>query len=243
MQLLVQFDLDNPLTLPISYNHLLQSIVYRTLAAQPEFSALVHNRGFAFGRRRYRLFTFSLLEGRYKVKDKKITFFDCAFFEVRSPEPYLIRILRDGFRQNGITFGERSIDSVRVDVSDVSVESMDIFIEMRTPIVIYSTGRENRKTLFYTPAEEEYALLLNDNFVRKYLAFSDTMPASGVLVEPWQVTDRDKFVTNYKGQYITGWKGVYRISGERKYLDFLYQSGIGGKNAQGFGMFDVISEE
>jgi len=243
MQLIVQFNFDEPLTLPINYNHILQSILYRTLATQPEFSALVHNQGFAFGRRRYRLFTFSLLEGRYKVKNKEITFYDRACFEVRSPEPYLIRTLRDGFRQNGIVVGERTISRVRVDMRDASVENTDVFVEMRSPIVVYSTDPDTRKTLYYTPADEDYMILLNDNFVRKYLAFSNNMPASGVLIEPWQVTNRDKFVTNYKNQYITGWKGVYRLTGERKYLDFLYQTGIGGKNAQGFGMFDIISEE
>lgn len=243
MQLTVQFDINEPLTLPISYNHILQSILYQTLSTQPHFSDLLHNRGFTYGSRQYRLFTFSLLEGSYKVRNKRITFYDHVSFEVRSPESYLIRVLCRGFRENGIVFSRRRIENVRADMSDVSVEEPDIFVEMRTPIVVYSTDPESRRTTFYTPVDEEYSLLLNDNFVRKYQAFSDNMPESGVLIEPWQIRNKDKFVTNYKGQYITGWKGVYRISGARKYLDFLYQTGIGGKNAQGFGMFDILSGE
>ena len=57
---------------------------------------------------------------------------------------------------------------------------------------------------------------------------------------PVKVQDRDKCVTKYKGFYITGWCGEYVLKGERKYLDFLYQTGIGSKNAQGFGMFDIV---
>ena len=33
--------------------------------------------------------------------------------------------------------------------------------------------------------------------------------------------------------------GEYELIGEPKYLDFLYQTGLGSKNAQGFGMFEV----
>ena len=39
---------------------------------------------------------------------------------------------------------------------------------------------------------------------------------------------------------ISGWYGEYYLVGKRKYLDFLYQTGLGSKNSQGFGMFDVI---
>lgn len=49
-------------------------------------------------------------------------------------------------------------------------------------------------------------------------------------------------MTKYKGFYISGWLGEYELSGEAKYLDFLYQTGLGSKNAQGFGLFDVVEE-
>ena len=58
---------------------------------------------------------------------------------------------------------------------------------------------------------------------------------------PYRVRTRDRIVTNYKGQYITAYKGQYVLAGERKYLDFMYQAGLGAKNAQGFGMFDIIN--
>ena len=53
------------------------------------------------------------------------------------------------------------------------------------------------------------------------------------------ILEKDKYLTKYKGFFINGWKGIYQLSGERKYLDFLYQTGLGAKNSQGFGMFDV----
>ncbi|MBQ8166545.1 MAG: CRISPR-associated endoribonuclease Cas6, partial [Lachnospiraceae bacterium] len=62
---------------------------------------------------------------------------------------------------------------------------------------------------------------------------------TAVRLEPIKVTQKDKYVTKYKGIYVSGWKGIYQLSGEAKYLDFLYQTGLGAKNAQGFGMFEI----
>jgi len=49
-----------------------------------------------------------------------------------------------------------------------------------------------------------------------------------------------KLVTKYQGSYIEAWYGNFILSGKRKYLDFLYQTGLGSKNSQGFGMFNII---
>ena len=47
-------------------------------------------------------------------------------------------------------------------------------------------------------------------------------------------------VTRYQGILIIAWYGTYRLSGECKYLDFLYQIGLGAKNAKGFGMLEIL---
>ena len=49
-----------------------------------------------------------------------------------------------------------------------------------------------------------------------------------------------KIDTRYKGSYINAWYGTFQLKGKRKYLDFLYQTGVGSKNSQGFGMFEII---
>ena len=63
---------------------------------------------------------------------------------------------------------------------------------------------------------------------------------TAIKIQPIQISAKDKFVTKYKQSYITGWYGIYKLIGERKYLDFLYQVGLGGKNSQGFGMFELL---
>ncbi len=80
------------------------------------------------------------------------------------------------------------------------------------------------------------------NFYRKYESCYGTKPKSGIGLYPVEVGNKDKVVTCYKGMMLSGWKGIYRLIGQRKYLDFLYQCGLGTKNSQGFGIFSVIQE-
>ena len=62
-----------------------------------------------------------------------------------------------------------------------------------------------------------------------------------IFVLNWLVfKKKDKYVTKYNDFYITGWQGIYELSGKREYLEFLYYVGIGERNSQGFGMFEII---
>ncbi|MCC8075170.1 MAG: hypothetical protein LIO95_04380, partial [Clostridiales bacterium] len=51
---------------------------------------------------------------------------------------------------------------------------------------------------------------------------------------------RGATATTYKGNYITGYGGSFQLGGDPALLDLLYNAGLGGKNAQGFGMFDPV---
>ena len=105
MQLLVQINLNEPLSLPVNYNHILQAIIYRALNIMPEYAAFFHDNGFERGQRQYKMFQFSQLTGKYRIENRRITFYSEVSFEVRSPEPLLIRLLAEDMWKNGIVFG------------------------------------------------------------------------------------------------------------------------------------------
>ena len=245
MQLLVTHELKEKLVLPLNYHHILQAIIYKGLEDSDElhgerFNDFLHDKGFSNGKRSYKLFTFSLLQGRYEIEDRKIIFRNEVSFEVRSPNNLVIKQLAEGFAERGIHYGDVRVSDVKTTLTDWTVEDNDILVEMVTPVCVYSTDSETKKTHFYDPSEPEFGEAVNDNFIRKYTAFYGIKPERDVVIEPIRVTRKDKFVTNYKGFYVSGWRGLYRLRGERKYLDFLYQTGLGSRNSQGFGMFRIL---
>lgn len=239
MQLKIRHAVSEGLVLPLNYHHILQSIIYRELPVACGYSRQMHDGGYVSGSRRFKLFTFSLIKGRYEIRDGKIIFREAVSWEVRSPDIYMLQLLAESIRRHGIRYGEQQIADVDVYLTDDTVETDDVGIRMRSPICLYSTDPVTKKTHFYAPDDEEFGWRLNDNFIRKYRACYGVEAESGIEIEPVRVGQRDRYVTRYKDFYLSGWMGRYRLKGARKYLDFLYQTGLGSKNAQGFGMFDI----
>lgn len=109
---------------------------------------------------------------------------------------------------------------------------------MLSSLTVYCT--ENGKSKFYTPLDKEFSEQINQNFQRKYAAFTGNMPTSDIRILPLHVSGSDKYVTNFKGIHITAWRGEYQLFGNLEYLQFLYYCGLGAKNSNGFGMFEVL---
>ena len=127
-----------------------------------------------------------------------------------------------------------------IQLSKDTVEETKLRIRMKSPMTVYSTDHENGRIYYYNPEEEEFYQRLNENFFRKYQAYYGVEPISMLEIQKEGDKIPKKFVTRYQGSYITAWYGTYELSGERKYLDFLYQTGLGSKNSQGFGMFEIL---
>ena len=63
-------------------------------------------------------------------------------FEVRSPEPLLIRLLADSIWNEGITFGEKTFTDIQMELYDYTVEESELIIRMKSPLTVYSTDLE-----------------------------------------------------------------------------------------------------
>lgn len=149
MQLLITHKLENGLVLPINYHHILQAIIYRCLEnSTVRYNDFLHSEGFVRGNRTYKLFTFSLLTGRYEVAEKRITFYDEVSFEVRSPDIFMIKLLAEELAKKGIRYGDHHVAHVNTVLMDETVESEEALVEMMTPICVYSTDPDTKKTYF-----------------------------------------------------------------------------------------------
>lgn len=238
MQLKIYIDLKNEnLILPINYNHILQGIVYSSLSNDLKYQSLLHNLGITEGAN-YKLFTFSALCGKHYIENKKIIFTEKIFFEIRSVDSYFIFLLYEYFKTNGITFGERTLFP-NLNVENKIIREESISIKMNSPICI-TKKNENNKSIYLSPRDNFFEEYINNNFIKKYSSYYNAEPFSNIQIIGTELSYKDKVVTNLKGTFITAWKGLYILSGSPDYLTFLYNSGLGAKNSQGFGLFEII---
>ena len=112
MQLKIRHTLSEELALPLSYHHIIQSIIYRGLADESGYSRHMHNSGYAADivnnlGRRYNLFNFSLLRGNYQVINGQIIFRDYVEWEIRSPDIYMMRLLESLYEATNVSQGNR----------------------------------------------------------------------------------------------------------------------------------------
>ncbi|MDN5332517.1 MAG: CRISPR-associated endoribonuclease Cas6 [Tepidanaerobacteraceae bacterium] len=167
------FSSERPISLPLHYNHVIQGMLYSNLT--PEFAEFLHEGGFQWGKRKFKLFTFSRLEGRFRMRESGMIEFEPPFsLTISSPVERFLRELAGGLLKND----NLSLLGQRIIMENVTVcnavEEADfgdsIKIKMLSPLVVYKTLKEGdrKKTLYLTPLQEEFGELLKNNLLKKY---------------------------------------------------------------------------
>ncbi|MGN0362496.1 MAG: CRISPR-associated endoribonuclease Cas6 [Bilifractor sp.] len=249
MQFKLHFTLKDPLTLPVGYHSIVQGFIYQILSDNPLYSGFLHDHGYQAEGRQYKLFVFSLLQGRYEIHMPNITFFDSVSFEIRSPEENFCDILCQSILHTDIfVLNHQRIYLNSVEILKKKIISDQITIDMLSPLCVHTSYFDEsgkRKTNYLSPVDPNFQFLLNENLRHKLGSFSSRLPNGMIRLKPFvlqdgQMPSRDKYVTRFHNHIIIiAWRGRYDLSGDPEDLTFLYDSGIGDRNSQGFGMFQM----
>ncbi len=226
--------------IPVNYQHGVQSMLYEFARPADASGERWHDGGASYGKRRFKLFVFSMLRGNFKLADRRLRFESTIQLDVRSVDDEFIDALANALYPNrtaNLLGAELRVASVTRSAPVIDADLVTILA--RSPIVARQTLNDGRSR-FFTPQDPEFAPYVDGNFRRKYASFTNTTPDSGITLAPLNVTARNKVVTRFKDVYITGWKGQYALSGRPEYLNFLLYSGLGSSNSAGFGYFDVM---
>lgn len=240
MQIHLSFKGEN-VCLPMAYRQLVQGMLYRTLErVDPSCSAGVHDGGRKLGTRQFKLFTFGPLTGAYTVSGGNICFSEQVFLEIRSADPVFVQTLLRGLTPGEVVMlGNNTLTVEECRLEHKTIFQDKIRVQTVSPIVAYVTCPD-RSTRFFSPEEEGFYSLIQTNAARKWgSAYGQDAPFSLSIV-PAEGGIFRKQVTKFKTTRINAWFGVFELTGEPSVLNFLYDTGLGAKNSQGFGMFRMI---
>jgi len=236
MQIVVTFKKDR-LALPIATSPVVQGLLYRAMAEDPQYSRQVHETGQEAEGRQFKLFTFSELKGNYQIEGSSIVFLSEAQLTVRSADPYLIQLIFAYFNSHKtVILGDQQVEVGSVFLSDPHIYDTEIQVYTLSPIAVYRT-EQGGHTTYFSPDDPAFYNGIVSNARRKWLSRygSDEGFALEVLPVPGQ--QAKKRATRFKETFITGWHGRFILKAPLPVLNFLYQTGLGSKNSQGFGMF------
>jgi CRISPR-associated endoribonuclease Cas6 len=248
MRIHLTFNVEGSLIIPIQYNYLVQGMIYNNISRQ--LADFLHDYGFTIDGRQFKLFTFSRLYGRFNIKSgKKIEFFPPIRLIVASPVERFLRELAEGMlRNDDLNLLDQKLTLESIGVSP-PLEDADfaeeITIKMLSPVVAYNTVKKynSSHTFYFSPWDEWFSELIRANLEKKYqLLYGEKPVGADIKIVP--VGPRDERyckILEYKHTVIKGWLGVYRLIGDKRLIKVAYEAGLGSKNSQGFGCFEVIS--
>jgi len=171
-----------------------------------------------------------------------------VWFYLSSPSPEFIEALVPRLEQAHDLHLERNlVPSVRVVAAyPVTIPTHGLVtwkIRTISPITVYqSESKDSNSAHYFAPDDPLFAKLVLDNAVRKYYAWTqEKAPSDGFSISCLDHTPH-LAVISFKDTPVHGYTGRFQLTGDAKLLSFLYESGLGGKNSHGFGMFDVAPE-
>lgn len=239
MQLDITFKKDR-ISLPIATAATIQGLLYRALREDENYSSFMHDKGNSFGGRKYKLFSFSELQGRYEIQGKNIVFIETAKLSVRAADTYYIQLLFTYFTKNrSISLGTETVEVADMQLRDNHIFANTISVRTLSPITVYIT-EEDGHTVHFTPEDKRFYDGIVDNARRKWISHTGSGDGFALEIVPKDSARFKKCATRFKETFINAWHGTFILSGPPQVLDFLYHTGLGSKNSQGFGMFEVI---
>lgn len=217
--------------LPLAYREGLQAALYRALPSP--LGNRLHDEGLVGGGERpLKLFAFSRLLGLVYLREEKAflaqgeltLYFASALAEV-------VGALGQGvWRQGGLEVHGLFLRLLEMGLEPLPVGE-SLVVEALAPITAYRT--EGGKTLYFNPLNRDFPLLLEANLNRKAEALG--LPPGNLTVKPLGFHPLHKRLERYKGTWVEGWMGRYRLMGPPHLLRLALLTGLGAKNSQGFG--------
>jgi CRISPR-associated endoribonuclease Cas6 len=230
----------------MNYQQIIQGFLYRVMEDR-EFGYFLHEEGYHHGKRVFKLFTYSRLSGDFRTDSAKktITFHGEIRLQIGSVIPKFIQeIGKSLLKAQTLQWNGQNVEIVEIGYREPEIHDSVCKIRMISPITVYSTyeSEEGKKTTqYFDPDDPAFAHLIRENLRKKYEAYYGRTMDGTFAIRALQVKPSDKVITRFKDFLISAWNGIYEITGTPEILRFAYGTGLGGRNSQGFGMFDIIA--
>ena len=238
---------DNKLGFTLHYNREVQGMIYHNL--DQSLAEQIHQHGTPLGRRSFKFFTFSRIMGQFHRNGDRIFFNGPVKLHIGSVHQEILQSLAEHLLRNpSLRLGAQNCEIRSIEVEALPQMNRPVQVRTLSPITIYSTlstadGR--RKTYYYSPQERDWEEKLLDNLRRKARALGwpesrlANLDNDGACIRPVRVSNRDLKIIKYQGTVIKAWSGIYELNLPEPFFLLAYDSGLGSKNPQGFGMVEV----
>ncbi|RME05210.1 MAG: CRISPR-associated endoribonuclease Cas6 [Planctomycetota bacterium] len=226
-----------------NYPHQIQALIYQNLP--DEEAHHLHTEGFRYEKRTFKLFTFSRIQGKMPRKKNRnaFLFFSPIRIQIASAKDKILQLLAANLiKKEYVQLGPHKLRLHSISVHKPLQFQPVMKIRMLSPMTMYSTlekGDQKKITHYYTPFDQEFSELISSNLQKKYYLLHNENTTQQVHLTPLFQGNRERILI-FKNTVIKAWDGQYLLQGPIDLLKIAYDTGLGCKNSQGFGMWEAI---
>ncbi len=253
-----------PFSITLNYQQFLSAAIYSLISrASSEHASWLHDKGFRFGAKHFKHFTFSRLmfPDRPFIRDGKISI-DGPFEWLISihAESTLLQLIVGLFERRTITIGQANNEAKILGV-DILPEpafagSMKFIclspVLVKKPVSVSKNGTIKLSAEYLMPGHPELGYYLNKNMVSKYMSLRTELAETdkSVCFTPDEDYIRrkegkiSKMITFKNGSsdetQLRAFECPFTLEGDTELIRVAYECGLGDNNAMGFGMIETV---
>lgn len=249
--------------LPINYPYYISAWIYNTIyAGDSGFSHWLHEQGYSYENKRFKLFTFSKLfiQPRWKQDGDRLKIFSgkaalqLSFYVDKAVEHFIIGLFQNLHFKLGDHKSKAMFEVLTVErLPDPAFGDRAVF-KCLSPLCLSRSSDERGQPEYLAPDFPDYPRYFFDNLLYKYLAagagegpidslrkqMSAQQPlAIEILSEPKSSLVKIKADTPQE-TFVRGYAYRLKITAPAELIAFGYQAGFGEKNSLGFGFCDLV---
>lgn len=237
----MKMESDREIILPYNYNHIVQGFLYRFINEET-FSKFLHDTGYGYEKRIYKLFSFSNLLADSFVADRV----NRKFIFPKEIALYVSSVDNDFFRyifsslireEEVFRLGSNEVRIVKIALIEQAIqETMKVMT--LSPITAYNTLTDSfgrKKTYYMNPREKDFSEYIRSNLIKKYSSYYGK-EAEDTRFQIRSLGRTKEKVITYKRFIIKGHMGDFELSGSAELMEMAFCAGLGSKNSMGFGL-------
>lgn len=234
------------LIIPFNYQYPMSCWIYNLIRqSDNQFSDFIHNIGYEFENKRFKMFSFSnLYEFGYdatkfglKIKSETVVF-KIGFLS----NEIALNVIQALFSQQQLRLGQTHFKVKNVSVFNQTVETETIKLRTKSPLVI-----KNYNQKYLEPYEDEYENIFENNLKRKYAIAAEKgwLPKRelnqklSIRLLSKKPKKQGIRIKHEKNQVI-GYQYQFELTAPKILIETGLLAGFGSQNAQGFGFCEIM---
>lgn len=226
------------LKLPMNYQNIIQGVIYN-LFEREKYGNFLHDEGYRAGNKKFKMFIFSNIFGKYEIKENNLIFYDKIHFYISSYSEKFLQIIFETLLQNDFL----CLNFQKVKIFSIEIKELPYFegiqkkrIRTISPVVAYRTV--DKYVHYYKPTDSEFFELCKNNLVEKYEALN--IPCLSVNFEIIDVINQKKRLLKFKNTFYESYLCELDILVDYETLSLIFNTGLSAKGSSGFGMIEIV---